>query len=147
MSLDRAKYERLFLEETSEYLAEMSQSLLSLEKDDAFVESVDTIFRLAHSIKSMAASVGQDDIAIFAHGLEDRMQAIRTRGSLSDSGELSLLFRALSQLEEMIRSVHTVGATVSLGSDVFMALKSAGPDDSEPAHAGAGAHAPKKARS
>ena len=128
MSFDRAKYERLFLEEASEYLSEMSQALLALEKDDAFAESVDTIFRLAHSMKSMAATVGQEDIAAFSHGLEDRMQAIRTRGSLLGASELPLLFRALSQLEEMIRSVEAPGPSRPPDADLLMALRSEEPD-------------------
>ncbi|MAJ60846.1 MAG: hypothetical protein CBC48_13080 [bacterium TMED88] len=144
MSFDRAKYERLFLEEASEYLSEMSQALLSLEKDDAFVESVDTIFRLAHSVKSMAATVGQEDIAAFSHGLEDRMQAIRTRGSLLGASELPLLFRALSQLEEMIRSVEAPGPSRPPDADLLMALESAGLDDSPIVDTGPGALAPKK---
>ena len=144
MSFDRAKYERLFLEEASEYLSEMSQALLALEKDDAFAESVDTIFRLAHSMKSMAATVGQDDIAAFSHGLEDRMQVIRARGSLLDASELPLLFRALSHLEEMIRSVEATGPSKPPASDLLMALRSAEPPMITP---DSGAPPPKKMRS
>ena len=145
MSFDRAKYERLFLEEASEYLSEMSQALLALEKDDAFTESVDTIFRLAHSIKSMAATVGQDGIAAFSHGLEDRMQVIRSRGSLSGGSELSLLFRALSHLEDMIRSIEGQGPSSPPVSDLLRALRSAEPDDSFISDTGT--PSPKKIRS
>ena len=144
MSFDRAKYERLFLEEASEYLSEMSQALLALEKDDAFAESVDTIFRLAHSMKSMAATVGQDDIAAFSHALEDRMQVIRTRGSLLGANELSLLFRALSHLEEMIRSVEATGPSKPPAADLLMALRSAEPDEPPTLGSDHGASALKK---
>ena len=57
------KYRGLFLEEAAENLADMGKALLDLEKDTASAESIDVIFRMAHSIKSMAASVGHDPIA------------------------------------------------------------------------------------
>ena len=56
MALDMAKYRKLFLEEASEHLSEISAALLELEKDSASVESIDVIFRMAHSVKSMAFS-------------------------------------------------------------------------------------------
>ena len=44
------KYRRHFLEESAEHLAEISRALLELEKDVASVESIDLVFRMAHSI-------------------------------------------------------------------------------------------------
>jgi hypothetical protein len=55
--LDIAKYRNLFLEEATEHLAEMSRSLLALEKEPELRESIEAVFRAAHSIKSMAASL------------------------------------------------------------------------------------------
>ena len=62
MALDLQKYRTIFLEEAAEHLAEIGRSLLVLEKDPASVDAIDTIFRMAHSIKSMAASLGYDSI-------------------------------------------------------------------------------------
>ena len=59
--MDLAKYRTLFLEEAGEHLAEMSRALLVLEKDPASTESIDLVFRMAHSTKSMAASLGYAD--------------------------------------------------------------------------------------
>ena len=110
MSLDLDKYQRLFVEEASEQMAEMERALVGLEKnDDEGAESIDTIFRLAHSLKSMAATVGHDSIAVFAHALEDRMQSIRATGGISGPDELPMLFRALSELEKMLRLIEVNG--------------------------------------
>lgn len=110
MALDLAKYQRLFVEEASEQMAEMERALLGLEKgEDEGTESIDTIFRLAHSLKSMAATVGHESIAVFAHALEDRMQSIRSAGGTSGPDELSMLFRALSELEKMLRLIEAKG--------------------------------------
>ncbi|HEM45735.1 MAG TPA: chemotaxis protein CheA, partial [Alphaproteobacteria bacterium] len=98
MALDMAKYQKLFLEEATEHLSEISHALLELEKDTSGAEPIDTIFRMAHSIKSMAASLGYDAVAELAHALEDRMETIRSAGRVSSQGELSLLFRGLEGL-------------------------------------------------
>ena len=77
MALDMAKYRRLFLEEAAEHLGEMGHALLELEKDTSLAEPIDTIFRMAHSIKSMAASLGYDSVTEVAHALEDHMEVDR----------------------------------------------------------------------
>ena len=55
--MDLAKYRAIFIEESTEHFAEISQALLELEKDPVRVESIDVVFRMAHSIKGMAAWV------------------------------------------------------------------------------------------
>ena len=109
MALDMAKYQKLFLEEATEHLSEMSRALLDLEKDQGGAESIDTIFRMAHSIKSMAASLGYDSVSELAHALEDRMETIRSAGCVSSAAELTLLFRGLEGLERMVAAVRETG--------------------------------------
>ena len=104
-----AKYRKLFLEESAEHLAEISHALLELEKDAASVESVDVIFRMAHSIKSMAASLGYDSVMEVAHALEDRMEGARTLGRVEAADDLRLLFRGLEGLEQMVEVVRESG--------------------------------------
>lgn len=100
-----AKYRRIFLEEATDHLAEMSHALLGLEKELAGTESIDTLFRMAHSIKSMAASLGFEPIAELAHKMEDRMEGVRRAGRVRDSAELAVLFQALEALEGMVAAV------------------------------------------
>ncbi|MCZ6465346.1 MAG: Hpt domain-containing protein [Proteobacteria bacterium] len=122
MALDMAKYRNLFLEEATEHLGEISVALLELEKDRASVESIDLIFRMAHSIKSMAASLGFDSVTEVAHHLEDRMQEIRAAGSVSSPEELSLLFRGLEGLEAMVAVVRESGEPPQAHPDLVEAL-------------------------
>lgn len=105
MGLDMAKYRRIFLEEAADHLGEISHSLLQLEKELASVEAIDTIFRMAHSIKSMAASLGYDSVADLSHRMEDRMEHVRTAGCVRSQDELALLFRCLETLEAMVEAV------------------------------------------
>jgi two-component system chemotaxis sensor kinase CheA len=104
-----AKYRVIFIEESMEHLAEMSSAMLGLEKSFADTEAIDLVFRMAHSIKGMAASLQYDSITEVAHRLEDRMQDIRSAGRIESPDELALLFRGLERLEAMVASIRETG--------------------------------------
>jgi two-component system chemotaxis sensor kinase CheA len=103
-----AKYRVVFLEEASEHLEDMSRALLDLEREPARGEAIDLVFRMAHSIKGMAASLGYDPITEVAHRLEDRMQGVRAAGRV-DADDLALLFKGLEGLESMLVAVRDTG--------------------------------------
>jgi two-component system chemotaxis sensor kinase CheA len=107
--MDMAKYRQVFIEESVEHLAEMSSALLGLEKDLADGEAIDLVFRMAHSIKGMAASLEYDSVTQVSHGLEDRMQEIRRAGRVADAEELGVLFRGLECLESMVAAIRETG--------------------------------------
>jgi two-component system chemotaxis sensor kinase CheA len=105
VALDMAKYRLIFLEESSDHLGEISRALFDLEKEMASADAIDTIFRMAHSIKSMAASLGYDPVSELSHRLEDRMEGVRAAGRVRSQEELALLFRSLEALESMVAAV------------------------------------------
>jgi two-component system chemotaxis sensor kinase CheA len=109
MSLDLNKYRVLFIEEATEHLSEMSSALLELEKDSSSSDAIDQIFRMAHGIKGMAASLEYGSITEVSHCLEDRMSLIRDGGELGAGEEVALLFRGLETLEAMIAIVRETG--------------------------------------
>ena len=123
--MDLAKYRTVFLEDSTENLAEMSRALLELEKDSACTEAIDVIFRMAHSIKGMAASLEYDSITEVAHGLEDRMQGIRAAGRVSDAEELAVLFHGLEALEAMVAVVRAEGEPPPRRPELVSALTGA----------------------
>jgi two-component system chemotaxis sensor kinase CheA len=106
-----AKYRVLFVEESAEHLAEMSSAMLALEKNLEDPESIDVIFRMAHSIKGMAASLEYDSITEAAHALEDRMSEARAAGRVGSADELGLLFRGFECLETMVAVVRNTDGT------------------------------------
>lgn len=124
MALDMGKYRVLFLEEAAEHLAEIGRALLDLEKDSTSVESIDVIFRMAHSIKSMAASVGYDSVTEVSHALEDRMEKVRAAGCLPPGDSLSVLFRGLEGLEQMVAIVSETGESPPDRADLVAELSS-----------------------
>jgi two-component system chemotaxis sensor kinase CheA len=104
-----SRYRDVFLEEATEHLEEMSRALLELEKDPTRAEAIDVLFRMAHSIKGMAASLGYDSISEVAHRLEDRMQEARSAGAVRGPQGFAPLFRGLEGLERMIQVVRDTG--------------------------------------
>ncbi len=123
--MDMAKYRAVFIEESAEHLAEISRALLDLEKEPVQAEAIDLIFRMAHSIKGMAASLDYDVIAAAAHQLEDRMQLIRTAGRVAAGNELAELFAHLERLESLIAVVRDTGAEAPVDDASKKKLRSA----------------------
>lgn len=134
--MDLAKYRTLFLEEATDHLAEMSRALLDLEKDPAHGEAIDLVFRMAHSIKGMASSLGYDSITEVAHRLEDRMVVHRAAGRVDRGEGIATLFRGLEGLERMVETVRESGEPPGPASEL-VALLSAPPPDGGDAPASA----------
>jgi two-component system chemotaxis sensor kinase CheA len=119
------KYRALFLEEGTENLAEMSRSLLELEKDPAALDAIETVFRMVHSMKSMAASLEYESISVLAHRLEDRMESVRSAGRIGSVDDLPLLFRGLEVMEAMLAHVAETGDAPDADPTLLAALEPA----------------------
>ncbi len=131
MALDMAKYRRLFLEEAAEHLSEISGALLALEKDPGAAASIDVVFRMAHSIKSMAASLEYESITELAHALEDQMEGVRTRGQVAGGAEMAALFQGLEGLEAMVAVVRETGEAPPPRPELVASIRVV-PDSSPP---------------
>ena len=127
--MDLAKYRALFLEEATEHLAEMSRACLALEKDPGNAEAIDAVFRSAHSIKGMAASLDYESVTQLAHRLEDRMSVWRAQGRVDSPEGMRLLFHGLEGLERMVAAVRATGA--SPPPDAPLLAQLAAPDVAE----------------
>jgi two-component system chemotaxis sensor kinase CheA len=116
------KYRAVFLEDATEHLADMSRALLDLEKDTGHADAIDVLFRMAHSIKGMAASLEYDSITEVSHVLEDRMQEIRNAGGVDGPEGLTLVFKGMEGLEAMIEVVRQTGESPPPNPDLVDAL-------------------------
>jgi two-component system chemotaxis sensor kinase CheA len=119
------KYRALFIEEATDHLAEMGQALVALEKKagtpDA-IEPIDTLFRMAHSVKGMAAALSYDPVSDLAHSLEGWMEPLRGQERLPD-GAIPLLFDIVRGLEAMIAQVSRTGESPDPRSDLLRLLE------------------------
>ena len=121
--MDVEKYRRLFVEEASEHVAEMSGALTSLEsRDGGSAEgAIDTLFRMAHSIKGMAASLEYESVAVLAHRLEDWLEPLRETGAVPD-GALEMLYQVVGAFEEMVQAVEESGEAPETRGDLIERL-------------------------
>ncbi|MEA1973073.1 MAG: Hpt domain-containing protein, partial [Candidatus Cloacimonadota bacterium] len=81
------KFAQIFIEEATELLEDLVDSLLELESEPNNVELINTIFRSFHTIKGSASMFGFDDIASFTHKIEDAYDLARD-GKLQITNEL-----------------------------------------------------------
>ncbi len=102
--MDLEKYRSLFVDETTDHLAEMGRALARVERGDVDGDAVDTLFRMAHSIKGMAASLDYVAVSDLAHGLEDWLEQARESGSLPDGG-VQLVYEIVGAFEQMVSVV------------------------------------------
>jgi two-component system, chemotaxis family, sensor kinase CheA len=91
-----------FLAESEEGLDTVEQVLLQMESSPSDPELVHTIFRVAHSIKGNARSLELNELAGFAHVVEDLLDIIREQQSLPTPDLISLLLKAVDELRAMI---------------------------------------------
>ncbi len=103
MSLDMSKYLGLFVTEATEHLEALGKDLLALEKGDA-AQAIDSMFRHAHSVKGMAASMGYEGIASLSHRVEDLVDAVRSDPKLFTRELGDLILSATDSLLTQVRA-------------------------------------------
>lgn len=110
--IDRDAIVQTFLGESAEGLAAMEEALIALEAQADDPELLGTIFRVAHTLKGNAASLGYDGLVRFAHTLEDLLDQLRARTVLVTPDVVGLLLRAVDALREIVPAA--VGGTDAL---------------------------------
>lgn len=102
MLIEMSKYLGIFVTEATEHLEALGSELVQLEKNRS-PGLLDSMFRHAHSIKGMAASMGFETSAILAHRAEDLLQAVRADPSLISEELVDLLLSVADGLMEHVR--------------------------------------------
>lgn len=99
------QYLDVFLDESREHLQAINDNTLRLEKEPENPPLVNEIFRSAHTLKGMAATMGYEDISSLTHKMENVLDLIRN-GKLSVTTEvIDILFAAIEYLEEMVEDI------------------------------------------
>lgn len=91
----------VFLEESRDNIENISENILKLEKDSQNVEIINELFRSAHTLKGMYATMGFDKFAELTHKMEDFMDKIREREIEVTSEKIDILLACVAVLEEM----------------------------------------------
>ncbi len=109
--MDVKQYQELFISEGRGILSSLNTSLVSLEKNPEDIECLNEIFRQAHTLKGMSASMGYEEITKLTHEMESVLDLLR-RGSLkADKETVNLLFESFDALEALVDNVAAKGDT------------------------------------
>ena len=103
---ENSKYRDLFFEETDEYLQTLNESLLELEKNPEDNTVLDEIFRSAHTLKGMAATMGYKTMTELTHSMESVLELFRNGANTIDSDIISLIFKCLDKLSEIVEELR-----------------------------------------
>jgi two-component system, chemotaxis family, sensor kinase CheA len=104
--MDVSQYLEIFIDETKEHLQNLNEQLLILEKEPDNVNTINEIFRAAHSLKGMAGTMGYKRMQRLTHDMENVFSEIRN-GKMSVSANLvDVLFQGLDALESYLNNIQ-----------------------------------------
>lgn len=108
--MEMNQYLSMFIDEANEHLQTLNESLLQLEQQPDDLGIVQVIFRSAHTLKGMSATMGFEDLASLTHEMENVLDLVRN-GRLRMNEEIfDTLFKGLDALESMVRDVAEGGS-------------------------------------
>lgn len=107
--MDVNQYLDIFLEESKEHLQQLNEKLLLLEADNKNINLINEIFRSAHTLKGMAATMGFAKMATLTHEMESLLDLVRNNKRLIDSEIMDTLFHSIDILEQMVILINDAG--------------------------------------
>ncbi|MFC2947693.1 chemotaxis protein CheW [Virgibacillus sediminis] len=107
--MDTNQYTEMFLDESRDHLQAVNDNLLLLEKQPEDLSIVEEIFRSAHTLKGMAATMEFDDISSLTHQMENVLDLIRNKKLDVTTEVIDTAFSCLEALEEMVESISEGG--------------------------------------
>lgn len=99
---DISEYKEMYAVEAAEHLQSMNDALLSLEKDPDNSETINVMFRAAHTLKGMSATMGYSSIAELTHNMENLMDRVRKNEMTLGPPAIDVLFEIVDTLEKMV---------------------------------------------
>jgi two-component system, chemotaxis family, sensor kinase CheA len=108
--MDTSEYLPMFLAECRENLQELNLAVVRLEEAPDDRETVDAIFRIAHSLKGMAATMGFEGMATLTHKMEDVLELLRQRGGELSREVVDVLLACLDALSGAVDSIDSDGS-------------------------------------
>ena len=108
MELDA--YLPMFLAEAREHLEHLNLAIVRIEEKPDDRETVDEIFRIAHSLKGMSATMGFAGMAALTHKMEDVFELLRQRTGGLERKVIDVLLECLDALENAVHAIDSTGA-------------------------------------
>ena len=103
--MDVSQYLEIFIDESSEHLQSLSDCIMTLEKEPDNKDTINEVFRAAHSLKGMAGTMGFKRMQHLTHDMENVFQEVRSDKISVDSSMIDLLFKCLDALDQYLENV------------------------------------------
>lgn len=107
--MDTNAYMEMFLAECREHLQELNLAIVRLEENPEEHATVDEIFRIAHSLKGMSATMGFEGMASLTHQMEDVFELVRQRTAALERSAIDILLECLDALEATLNRIESSG--------------------------------------
>ncbi len=98
--MDVSQYLEIFLDETNEHLQNLNTQILTLEQEPDNMDTINEIFRAAHSLKGMAGTMGYKRMQNLTHDMENVFSEVRNGNITVKANMIDILFQCLDALEE-----------------------------------------------
>ena len=107
--MDVSQYLEIFLDETTEHLQNLNTQILTLEQEPENMDTINEIFRAAHSLKGMAGTMGYKRMQTLTHDMENVFSEVRNGNIKVKANMIDLLFQCLDALEEYTNNIRETG--------------------------------------
>lgn len=107
--MDVSQYLEIFIDETKEHLQNLNEQLLILEREPDNTDTINEIFRAAHSLKGMAGTMGYKRMQRLTHDMENVFSEIRNEKMTVQANLVDVLFRGLDALENYLDVIMNTG--------------------------------------
>ena len=104
--MDVSQYLEIFLDETKEHLQNLNNQILELESDAENMNTINEIFRAAHSLKGMAGTMGYKRMQTLTHDMENVFSEVRNGNIKVNADMIDVLFSCLDALEEYTDNIQ-----------------------------------------
>ncbi|WP_261306044.1 chemotaxis protein CheA [Paenibacillus andongensis] len=122
--MELSQYLSMFIDESKEHLQSLNENLLSLESNPQDISIVHNIFRSAHTLKGMSATMGFEDIAALTHEMENVLDLVRNSKIEMNPFIFDCIFKSLDSLESMVEDIIQGGTGKADVSPIVAALRS-----------------------
>ena len=103
--MDVGQYLEIFIDESSEHIQTLSDCIMTLEQEPDNKDTINEIFRAAHSLKGMAGTMGFKRMQHLTHDMENVFQEVRSDKIKVDSSMIDLLFKCLDAIDKYVENI------------------------------------------
>ena len=104
--MDVSQYLEIFIDEAKEHLENLNTQIMNLEQDGENMDTINEIFRAAHSLKGMAGTMGFKNMQTLTHDMENVFSEVRNGNVKVSSDMVDVLFQCLDALEAYVANIQ-----------------------------------------